>query len=263
MARVKPHFVPVTLNADRLPDTPDGAFFKALLTRWPQGLWVVTPAGETVGFHYHRPTPGDTYKQNVARWISDTCAMLDDAAQKAGPLSPRAVAATNPFPDRGAGHTADGGTRLALSVTEHRNGRCVGDPVFDSFVMPAADWASFTPTDTATWTIPDAAVKRFAPVMSPLTDSIFVPRPPDMTEAAIVATRVGNIVRYQVKLKSKHLRDGQAAQPITATMSGDGVGDLDANGKLIRIILVLRGDYAKGPGVKPVPTAAVVEWRSE
>ena len=80
---------------------------------------MVTPEGETLGFSYHRPKPGDTFKENVARWIAATCAMLDDAAQKAGPLPRRAIAATNPFPDRGVGHTADGGTRLALSVTEH------------------------------------------------------------------------------------------------------------------------------------------------
>lgn len=263
MSRAKTRFVPVTLNADRLPETPAGDFFRALLKRWPQGLWVVTPEGETLGFNYHRPTPGDTYKQNVARWVAATCAMLDEAAQKAGPLPPRAVAATNPFPDRGVGLTQGGGVRLALSVTEVRGTRPVSDPVFDSFVLSAADWAAFAPNGQQSWPVPESAARRFAPAMSPLTDSIFVPRPGDVTESRITAIRSGSVVRYRVLLKSRHLRDGQAGHAITANLRGEGVGDLDASGKLVRLLFVLSGDYSKDSGVKPVPIAAVVEWRAE
>ena len=263
MSRIATRFVPVTLNADRLPATPAGDFFRALLKRWPQGLWVVTPDGETLGFSYHRPTPGDTYKQNVARWIAATCAMLDEAAQKAGPLTPRTVAATNPFPDRGVGLTADNGVRFALSVTEVRGVRPVGDPVFDSFTLTAADWASFAPQQQKTWAIPESTVRRFAPAMSPLTDSIFVPRPGDMTEMQITAARDGHVIRYRVSLKSRHLRDGQAGHVITANLAGAGVGDLDASGKLVRLMLMLNGDFSKDSGVRPEPIAAVVEWRSK
>ena len=263
VARVKTRFVPVTLNADRLPATPEGDFFRALLVRWPQGLWVVTPGGETLGFNYHRPTPGDTYKQNVARWVAETCRMLDESARKAGPLPPRAVKATNPFPDRGVGLTTDGGARLALSVTATRNGKPEGDPVFDSFVVPNGDWAAFAPPGQQTWALPDSAARLFAPVMSPLTDSIFVPRPKDMTEAKVTASRAGNVIRYRVALKSRHLRDGQAGQLIAANLSGEGVGELDGSGKLVRLLFVMSGDYTKGPGASPVATAAVVEWRAK
>ena len=226
-------------------------------------MWVVTPEGETLGFDYHRPTPGDTYKQNVARWVAATCAMLDEAARKAGPLPARAVAATNPFPDRGVGPTQGGGVRLALSVTEVRGTRPVSDPVFDSFVLPAADWAAFAPGSEQSWALPESAARRFAPAMSPLTDSIFVPRAGDVTEARIAATKSGNVVKYRVALKSRHLRDGQAAHEITATLSGEGVGDLDASGKLVRLVFVLSGTYSKDTGVRPEPTAAVVEWRAK
>lgn len=256
--------MPVALNADRLPATPEGEFFRKQLARWPQGLWVVTPAGETLGFHYHTPTPGDTFKQNVARWVEGTCVMLDEAAKKAGPLPPRAVAATNPFPERGVGVRPDGGVRLALGVTGLRAGRPEGDPVSDSVVVPARDWAAFAPpTGARSWTLPDSAAKRLAPALSPLTDSIFVPRPGDLTESEIAATRAGNVVRYRVRLKSRHLRDGRAGQPVEARLAGEGVGELDpATGRLARLLIVLEGAYVKAPGAKPAATAAVIEWRA-
>lgn len=271
MARVKAHFVPVTLNADRLPATPDGVFFKGLLTRWPQGLWVVTPAGKTLGFHYHTPKPGDTFKQNQARWVADTGAMLDAALKDAGPLAPRTVQATNPFPDRGVGRTRDKGVRLALTVTATRAGKPEGAPVFDSFVLTAADWATFAPpaNGAKTWTISETAAEKFAPALSPLTDSIFVPRPADVFTAVVTAAleRASPdvlVIRYRGEWKSRHLRDGQAAQPIPATLTGEAVGIADPATRELRSLLwVLTGTYQKGPGAPVIPTAAVVEWRGK
>ena len=63
MKLVAETFVPVALNADRLPKSDDGDFFRTLKKQWPQGLWAVTPDGRVLGFHYHRPKPGESYAE--------------------------------------------------------------------------------------------------------------------------------------------------------------------------------------------------------
>lgn len=227
----------------------------------------MTPAGETLGFHYHQPKAGDTFKQNQARWVADTLTMLD-AAAKQSDLPPRTPAATNPFPDRGVGLTRDGGVRLAVTVTATHAGRPTDAPVRDSFVLTAAEWADFAPpAGKPTWEVPAATAGKFAPVLSPLTDSIFVPRPKDMTTATVTAHVVRSdanltVVKYAGNWASKHLRDGDAKFPITAAMTGDGVGVVDTKtGKMQSLLWVLAGTYQKGPGAPATPTA-VVEWKA-
>ena len=269
---MRANFVPVALNADRLPATPDGAVFKSLLTRWPQGLWIITPTGKTIGFHYHTPTPGDTYKQNVARWTAATVALLDAATTTNGPRPPRQVLATNPFPDRGVGFTPAGGVRLAVTVTATRGDRPDGPPVQDSFTLTATDWAAVAPpagiTTGMAWTLPATVSTRFAPVLSPLTDSIFVPRPADVTATLtgrVIRTSDGvRVVAYRGEWASRHRRDGDPKLPVPATLTGDGIGVFDAaTGQPRNWLWVLTGTYQKGPGAPVVPTAAVVEWRAD
>ena len=65
------NFVPVALNTDRLPKGEDGDYFRELMKRWPQGLWVVTPDGKTLAFHYHKPDPQKNYAQNQKAWIDE------------------------------------------------------------------------------------------------------------------------------------------------------------------------------------------------
>src|SRR4029078_3987590 len=121
---VRDNFVPVALNADRLPSTNEGKFFRSLLKQWPQGVWVVTPGGKTIGFHYHKAKPGESYADGQKRWVTDTLAMLRDAAKEAGPL---AVGEVKTKPEtlcgRGCGIGADGEVRLAVSVVGFQNGR--------------------------------------------------------------------------------------------------------------------------------------------
>ena len=258
--------MPVTLNADRLPAGADGDFFRALLKRWPQGLWVVSPAGETLGFHYHTPVAGDSFKQNAARWASDTAAMLDYAAKQAGEMPPRAPKAVDPYPDRGHGFAPDGGVRLAVSVTETRGGVPYNAPVFDSFRLSAAGFAEFAPKPGSdSVEVPEAVARRFAPTLSPLTDSIFCPRPSDLTAASIRGTVLRRepgrvVVAYTAELRSRHLRDGKADAPVAAELTGQGVAILGEGGRVTRLLWVLSGSYQKGPGVSAVPVAAVVEW---
>ncbi len=257
---VGPNLVPVALNADRLPDTDAGRFFRALLKRWPQGLWVVTPAGDTLGFHYHRPVGGDSYARNQKRWADDTVAMLTDAVAKAGPLPPRTFNRADPFPDRGRGRTAAGGARLAVGVIGLRGGKQDGPPAVDSITFDADDWAAFVRPGKAEWTLPVHVAKRFAPALTPVTDSIFVPRPADVTCASVTAKVVREVggrfvVRYHGEWASQHDRDGDPKFPIRCAATGDGVGVYDpAAGKLVSLVWVLTGTAAN------TPTAAVVEW---
>lgn len=267
MKRIRERFVPVALNADRLEDDADGRFFKALLTRWPQGLWVVTPGGETLGFHYHQPRPGDSFKRNQARWVEDTAAMLDEAVGRAGPLAVRQVRGGNPFPDRGVGVGKAGGVRVALSVIATRGEKQEGPPVFDSLLLTKDDWAAFAPPDGAalTWAVPPAVAAKFAPMLSPLTDSIFVPRPRDVTAAvkATVLRRAAGevVVRYDGTWEANFARDGDPKAPVRAEQSGEAIGVFDPETRRCRSLLwVARGTYTKGPGVPPVSTAAVAEW---
>ncbi|OWK37685.1 hypothetical protein [Fimbriiglobus ruber] len=240
------------------------------MRQWPQGLWVVTPDGKTLGFHYHKPVPGDNYRQNQQRWVDDTVKMLEAAAKAAGPLPPRTARASNPFPDRGVGPTKDGGVRLAVSVIGLQNGRQDGPPAVDSILLSKEEWTAFAPPEGKTaWALPEAVAKRFAPALAPVTDSIFVPRPTDVNYAIIKAASgltadgVG-VVRYAGAWSSLHNRDGDPNLPIRCDMTGEGFATYDAKTKQIRSFLwVLKGTYRNGANGTPIPTAAVVEWEEK
>lgn len=266
------NFVPVALNTDRLTDTADGKFFRALMKQWPQGVWVVTPDGKVLGFHYHKAKAGESATDGQRRWVAETLAMLRDAAKDAGPLPVREVKAKpGTLADRGRGPTADGGARLAVLVIGRRNGRQEGAPVVDSIRLGAKEWAALAPPDGAKvgteWTVSEAVARRFTPALSPFTDPIFGPTPADATTAKIAATveRVGDgviVVRYAGRWETAHDRDGDAKVPIRTSASGEGVGVFDAKtGKAVAVAWVLSGAYRAGPPAeKPRPTAAVVEW---
>jgi hypothetical protein len=266
-------FVPVALNADRLPDTDAGKFYRALLKQWPQGLWVVTPDGKVLGFHYHKPKPGESAADGQKRWVDETLGMLRGAAKEAGPPTPRVLESKpDVLAGRGRGTGSDGGVRFAVSVIGLRNGRQDGPPVVDSVRLSAEQWAAFAPPEGGAkagreWTVPEAAARRFAPALSPMTDPIFSPTPGDVTAAKITAKveRVAGgvaVVRYAGRWESAHDRDGDPKFPIRTTATGEGVGVFDTRtGKLTAVTWVLTGSYRNGPpGEKPRPTAAVVEW---
>lgn len=243
------------------------------MRQWPQGLWVVTPEGKVLGFHYHKPKPGETYAEGQKRWVRDSAQMVRDAIAEAGPLPPRDVKARpDPFADRGKGVNPDGGVRLAASVIPTRNGRQDGPPVVDSVHLNADQWAGFRPPPGEvkvgqTWTVPADAARRFAPAFSPLTDSIFSPKPEDVTAAAVAATveRVTDgtaVVRFAGSWATFHNRDGDPKYPIRTTSTGEGVGVYDtATGKPTAIAWLLAGTYQNGPPTTTAQrTVAVVEW---
>ncbi len=108
--------------------------------------------------------------------------------------------------------------------------------------------------------MPEHVARRFAPALTPVTDSIFVPRPADVTTAAITAKVVRDagglfVVRYRGRWESKHNRDGDPKFPIRCAAAGEGVGVYDpATGRLRSLIWVLAGTADK------TPTAAIIEW---
>jgi hypothetical protein len=268
VAAVSESFVPVALNTDRLPKDADGDFFRALMKKWPQGLWVVTPEGKTLAFDYHTPDGDKNYKENQTKWLDGTLKLLEDGKAAAGELKAREKRTVNPFPDRGLGQTKDGGVRLAATVVGLRNGKQDGAPAVDSATLTKQEWAAFTPPEKETeWTLPDAAMKKLAVALAPVTDSIYVPRAKDVTAAEVTAKVVRTdgdltVIKLTGKWESKHLRDGLEKFPITATATGTGVAVFDTKKKEVTsVLLVLTGTYKSG-GVT-TPTAAVVEWQAE
>ena len=266
---VSANFVPVALNHDRLPHTPEGEFFHKLLEQWAQGIWIVTPDGTVLAHHYHKPKPGATYSQNQQLWVNGTVKTIEDAVKAAGSPPQRSVVAVNPFPDRGVGVAEDGGVRLAVGVMGLIRGKQEGPPAVDSIRFTKDEWSAFAPpADGSTWTLPVAVGQKFAPTLSPLTDSIFVPRPTDVQKAAITA-RVARqadgltVIRYSGEWDALHHRDNDPKFPIRGTATGEGVGVYDPAAKRMRsVVFLLRGSYKNGTA-NPLGIASVVEWQAE
>jgi len=272
---VTEHFVPVALNADRLSDNNDGQFFRDLKKQWPQGLWVVTPNGKVLGFHYHRPKKGESYAEGQKRWLSETVEMLRSAVEEAGPIPPtQNKARPDPLADRGHGTGSDGGVRLAVTVVGLRNQHQDGPPVVDSISFDRKQWAAFLPSEGGittgkTWQIPEAVARQFAPAFSPMTDLIFSPTPGDMTTARLAAKveRAGDgvsVVRFTGQWETKHNRDGDPKFPIHTAATGEGVGVVETRtGKMTAVVWLLKGTFRNSPPEKERATAAVIEWSAE
>jgi hypothetical protein len=265
----------VALNTDRLPDNADGKFFRALMKQWPQGLWVVTPEGKVLGFHYHRAQGGESSGDGQKRWVADTLTMIRTAVKDAGPLTTRVVKVKpGTLADRGQGLTAEGGVRLALSVIGLHNGRQDTPPVVDSIRLDKDDWATFALPAGAKvgteWSVPEAVARRFTPALSMMTDPIFGPTPKDATTAKIAAKVVradaaATVVRLSGQWETAHNRDGDPKFPIRTDATGDGVLVFDAKtGKAVAMAWLLRGGHRiGGPSERAHPTAAVIEWYAE
>ena len=147
MKLVTESFVPVALNADRLPDNAAGKFFRTLLKTWPQGLWVVTPEGKVLGFHYHRAKAGESAGDGSKRWVADTLTMVRDAAKAAGPLPVREVK-DKPSTLTGRGPRAFRRWRSASGaqrdrVAKRSSRRAAGCRQYP--VSMKAPWAAFAP----------------------------------------------------------------------------------------------------------------------
>lgn len=265
--------VPFALNTNRVPNDDGGKFFKAVLRKqdWPQGLWVVSPEGKILAFHYYRVKAGEKYAAGQKRWIEETRAAIEEGLKAFGAVEPRKAQKTDPLKNRGVGKLPDGGVRLAVYAHGMlKNGKKDGEPIVDSAHLKASDWAAFTPSDLTvgkSWTISAEAVNKLVPVLSPMTDAIFTPQPKDATTAELKATvqKVENgkaQIKLTGKLESMHNRDGDPKFPIRASATLEGLLECDAKSKEPRaLLLVSQGEYRRSTA--PQATAGVIEWRAE
>src|SRR5262245_45943218 len=264
--------VPFALNTNRVPEDDGGKFFKAVLRKqdWPQGLWVVSPEGKILAFHYYRNKAGEKPAEGQARWVKETRAAIEDGLKAFGEVKPRDPKKTDPLKNRGVGQLSNGGVRLAVYAHGMHKGKKDGEPVVDSAVLTAGEWGAFAPpalTAGTTWTLPAAAVSKLVPVLSPMTDAIFTPQPKDATLAELTAKVDGVVdgralVRFTGRLETQHNRDGDPKFPIRASAAIEGVALCTAPGQPPRALLLLtKGEYRRSAA--PQATAGVIDWRAE
>jgi hypothetical protein len=270
--RVAETCIPVALNANRIPKTAGGAFFKAILDKkgWPQGIWIVAPDGRILAFHYFKTQPGESPRAGQERWTRETLEALETGIKAFGPLPPRNPKQCNAFNSRGVGCADDGSVRVALYCRQLRGTKFEGEPVVDSVVLSPAEWAAFTPPKAETgtgWSIRPEVAKRFVPVLSPITDSIYSPRPGDAKEARLTAeveAVTGGVARVRLTghWETLHNRDGDPKLPLRMTADAEGVALYDVDRKAMKaLLLVLKGTFRNvPPWDKPQPTAGVIEW---
>jgi hypothetical protein len=265
--------IPVALNADRFPDDDAGKFFRTVMktNNWPQGIWIVAPDGKVLAFHYFRAMNGESPSKGKARWAQETLDAIEKGLTAFGPLQPRELKPHNPIPERGIGLLSNDGVRLAAFGTYLRNGKRDGDPVVDSIILTAEEWKTFQPRKLevgAEWSVSEKAARRFAPVLSPLTDSIYAPLPKDAKIAKIDcrvekadAKRV--LIRLTGTWETEHFREDNPKLPIRADAKADGYAEYDpAKKQVTSLLLVLKGNYRNVPPWDTVKsTAGVVEWQ--
>ncbi len=265
--------VPVALNANRIPENEAGAFFRAIMAtnKMPQGLWIVSPAGKVLAYHYFRAQSGEKPSRGKARWLSETLEFIDAGLKAYGPVTTRRVSHNNLFPERGCGFAEGKGIRLSAYVIQVRKGRREGDPVVDSVFWKEEMWQALIPPklelDTR-WAIPEGLLRSCAPVMSYYTDSLYTPQAQDMKkvemQARVVAIETNRIlIRLDGLFASEHYRENNPKLPISSSASATGYVTYDPlKKKMDTILIVFKGDYKNVP---PWNTrsrfASVLEWQ--
>jgi hypothetical protein len=263
--------VPFALNTNRVPEDDGGKFFKAVLRKqdWPQGLWVVSPEGKILAFHYYRNKQGEKPAEGQARWIKETRAAIEDGLKAFGEVKPRDPQKTDPLKNRGLGTLPNGGVRLAVYAHGMHKGKKDGEPVVDSALLTAGEWAAFAPpalTAGTTWSVPAASLGKLVPVLSPMTDAIFTPQPKDATLAELTGkvesvNDFGALVRFTGKLETQHNRDGDPKFPIHASAAIEGFALFRTPAQPRALLLVTKGEYRRSAA--PQATAGVIDWRAE
>jgi hypothetical protein len=277
--RVSSNFVPTHFNnndPNRAADEPSAVLWKAVLhqkTLQGQGVWVLRPdgtviAGMSAEIDGHASDrigtgPGAPWRANP-RFAEAVVEMLDESLRRFGPVTPRHQKA-EPLPYRGAGVKPDGGVRVVV-YNRADNGLAF------SVNLTAEEWRAFVPTTLAAgkrWSLPESVAREFAPVLSPLADTRFRPRPGDLRSAELTA-EVGTLdtqhaeIRLVGRWHADWRHDGDEHSVGTATAEGIAVYDLSR--KAIRsLLLIFDGTYGytthDGYAHRPAPFAAVVRWR--
>jgi hypothetical protein len=277
--RVSTNFVPTHFNNNdptRAANDPSGVLWKAVLKQKDlqgQGVWVVAPDGTVVGgmsaeVNGHPSDkvgngPGAPWKANP-KFADAVIEMLDESLKKFGPVTARHQKA-EPLPYRGAGVKPDAGVRLVVYNRADQG-------LAFSVNLTADQWRAFVPSAVEAgkrWTLPEPVAREFAPVLSPLADTRFRPRPRDLKSAELTAeveSIAGDTVQIRLtgRWHADWRHDGDEHSVGTATAEGIVVYDLSR--KAVRSLLVIFDgtyEYATTGGYKrpPQKLAAVVRWR--
>jgi hypothetical protein len=275
VALVAKNCVPIALNADRLPGDAAGDLFRKVIesSHWPQGIWVLSPDGKVLAFHYFKAGSGESSAASKKRWARETAAAIAEGLKAFGPVQPRAADASTLLADRGVGKAADGGVRLAVTGTFLLRGRREDDPLMDSIALSAKQWHALVPAQFEAgfaWDLPETTARAFVPALCPITDSIYSPLPPDATTAqlhAVVDSTKGDHIwlRLDGRWETKHLRDPENPKTVIRTAGkAEGMACCDRTTKqMLSLLLVFHGTFRSiPPWDQSRDTAAIVEWQS-
>lgn len=277
--RVSSHFVPSHFNNNdpaRAADDPSAVLWKSVLRQknlQGQGVWVLTPDGRVIAgmsaeIDGHPSDkvgtgPGAPWRANP-KFADAVVEMLDESLRKFGPVTARHQKA-EPLPYRGAGIKPDGGVRL-VAYNRSDNGLAF------SVNLTGDEWRAFLPPALAVgsrWMLPETVAREFAPVLSPLADTRFRPRPGDLKSAELTAEiEAGDGQQAQIRLAGRWHADWRhdGDEHSIGAATAEGIAVYDVSRKSLRsLLLIFDGSYSYTTHGHqqhgPSPFAAVVRWR--
>jgi hypothetical protein len=272
--------VPVAVNLYEIRQAKGeaGDFFRSAYAQMPQyqGLWLLTPDGKVL-------TATLQGSGSAKEWPERILTALRSGLDDHGPIAPRRVRPTNPFPYRGTGVQADGSVTLAVSD----RGIYVKDlalllkaqdaQVFlDKLTLSASEWSALAPPDIqegSQWAIPEVVGRRFYPLLNPY--DIKFGDPSEMTEfrlagkVASVRAGVAHLV-YQGHLAGTHYgtqSEAQLGRQLRADLKMiGGVGTYDLRSRRMLSLTWVWDGYHTNFFTPPDHGqtgrfALVVEWR--
>ena len=68
-----------------IPNDEGGKFFKSVMAQngMPQGIWIVSPQGETLAYHYFKARDREKYADSQRRWVAETLAAVEEGLRLA------------------------------------------------------------------------------------------------------------------------------------------------------------------------------------
>jgi hypothetical protein len=194
---------------------------------------------------------------------------LREALARFGPVTPRYARPAWQDPDRGAGVRPDGSVRLALFVRYTDDRRPTVAQVFDSIILPAAQWQALQPPSRqagARYAVPDEVARQFSRAIGAGSDPTQMLRPEDLTSAGLTGT-VTEANGYGVTVElagrfegaRRHVNGGEAL-PGQAFIQGSM--DLAPDGRPLRLLMVSDGVFRMPWDRHPRPTGAVIDWQA-
>lgn len=277
--RVSTNFVPTHFNNNdptRAADDPSAVLWTAVLKQKDlqgQGIWVLAPdgtvmAGMSAEIDGHPSDkvgtgPGAPWRANP-KFADAVVEMLDQSLRQFGPVTPRHQKA-EPLPYRGAGVKPDGGVRFVVyNRADHGLAFSVN--------LTADEWRAFLPSEITVgkrWSLPEPVAREFAPVLSPLADTRFRPKPGELRSAELTAeVETLEAQHAHIRLTGRWHADWghDDGEHSVGTATAEGIAVYDLSRKTIRsLLLIFDGSYTYTTRDRlqhRTPAfAAVVRWR--